>query len=107
MLWSHPSKRRLVRWARDVDDVGVQIHVEQCLRCLAIVENAEHRDELPLGTVLRTFLSGPEALEEELVERAVDARARRASLEILGGLAAVPWETLRLMIGDEGRSEDD
>ena len=107
MFWAHPSKRRLVAWATDVNDARVQVHVEQCLRCLAIVERSEERDELPLGAALRTLLSAPEALEEELVERAETARARRASLEILGGLAAVPWETLRLMIGDEGRSEDD
>lgn len=107
MFWAHPSKRRLVAWAGDVEDSRVQTHVEQCLRCLAIVENAAERDELPLGAVLRAMLSAPEALEEELVERAETARARRASLEVLGGLAAVPWETLRLMIGDEGSSEDD
>jgi hypothetical protein len=99
MFWSHPSKRRLVAWAGDVHDIRVQIHVEQCLRCLPIVENAAGPDELPLGAVLRALLSAPEALEEELVER--------AALEVLGGLAAVPWETLRLMIGDEGSTADD
>ncbi|MDH3538884.1 MAG: hypothetical protein OEP52_02715 [Acidimicrobiia bacterium] len=107
MFFSHPSKRRLAAWARDVDDSRVQVHVEQCLRCLAIVETAGVGDELPLGTVLRALLSAPDALEEELVERAEVARARRASLEVLGGLVAVPWETLRLMIGDEGSSGDD
>ena len=107
MLWPHPSRRRLTAWARRVDNPKVQAHVEQCPRCLDIIERAEPLEELPLGAMLRTLLSAPEALEEELVERAEAARASRASLEILGGMAALPWETLRLMIGDEGRAEDD
>ncbi|MBT8165653.1 MAG: hypothetical protein KJP22_04435 [Acidimicrobiia bacterium] len=107
MLWPHPSRRRLTRWARLLDDARIQVHVEQCERCLAVVEKTEPAEEVALGTLLRTFLSAPDSLEQELVERAETARARRASLEILGGLAALPWETLRLMIGDEGSDEHD
>jgi hypothetical protein len=105
MLWPHPSQRRLARWARDIDDPRVQLHVEACDRCLAIVERVERLADVPIGDVLRAMLQAPETLEEELVVRAEAARTKRASLEILGGLAAVPWETLRLMM-DEGRSGD-
>lgn len=105
MLWSHPSRRRLVRWADSPADARVQAHVETCERCLRIVEQVDSFEHIPLGDALRALLAAPEEFEDQLVERAETARSNRAALEVLGGLAAVPWETLRLLI-DEGRTDD-
>lgn len=105
MFWKHPSRRRLIAWADEPGDPRVQAHVETCERCLGIVEEADTSEDIPLGDALRALLSAPEEFEDQLVERAETARSNRAALEVLGGLAAVPWETLRLMI-DEGRTDD-
>lgn len=106
MLWRHPSRRRLVAWAEHPDDPRVQIHVEGCERCLGIVEEVEPFEDIPLGDALRALLSTPEDFEDQLVDRAEAARTNRAALEVLGGLAAVPWDTVRLMI-EEGSTDDD
>ncbi len=106
MPWLHPFRRRLIAWADNVDDPRIQAHVEQCERCLGIVEEAGRFDDIPLGNVLGALLRAPDSLEEELVERAEIARSNRASLEILGGLAVLPWETLQLMI-DQRKPADD
>jgi len=104
MSWPHPSRRRLARWAEDANDEKIQLHMEQCPRCIGIVEQKSSDDGIPMGDVLRSLLNAPETMEEELVVRAEEARRRRAALEVLGGLVMVPWETLRVMI-EEGRSD--
>lgn len=106
MLWPHPSRKRLATWASEPTDDGVSSHLEHCARCVAIVDEASGTEEVPIGDVLRTLLSAPDFLEDELVARAQEAKTRRAVLEILGGLAAVPWETVRILL-DERRTEDD
>jgi hypothetical protein len=102
--WLHPSRRRLARWAEEANDEKTESHVEQCARCIGIIEQRESDEGVPMGEVLRALLNAPSTLEDELVVRAEEARKNRAALEVLGGLVVVPWETLRIMI-EEGRSD--
>jgi hypothetical protein len=105
MFWKHPSRRRLVSWAQDPDDPRIEAHVETCERCLWTVEQVETFEDIPLGDALRAFLSAPVDFEDHLVDRAEAARSTRAALEVLGGLAVIPWETLRVMI-DKGGADN-
>jgi hypothetical protein len=105
MLWPHPSRRRLAAWAADPIDDRIEMHLEQCPRCVSLIEDSAADTEVPFGDILQSLLAAPADFEEELVERAGEARRNRAALDILGGLMAVPWETLRIMM-DEGRAED-
>lgn len=103
--WRHPSRRRLASWAADPIDDKVGIHLEQCHRCVALVEESATERQPPFGDILRSLLTAPDDFEDELVERAQEARTKRAALDVLGGLMAVPWETLRIMI-EEGSTDD-
>lgn len=105
MIWPHPSRRRLAAWAEAGDDWKTQAHVEGCERCLAIVEERRADDDIGLTEILGVVLRARDELEDELVEKAVMLRHRRATFDVLGGLATVPWETMRLLF-EERRPDD-
>lgn len=105
MIRFHPPRRRLIKWAESADDWKAQAHLETCERCLRFVEERRELSDLGLSEALETVLRAPPELETELVRKAAAMRQRRATVDVLGSLAAVPLETMRILL-DERRSDD-
>ena len=75
MLWPHPSRRRLTNWAQRPDDARIQTHIEQCERCLAVVERTEPAEEIALIAMYGSEVIGL-ALSDEGGDEAFMAKAR-------------------------------
>ena len=101
----HPSNERLRTWLLTGEPNGVGVHVEQCERCAARLEQLDESepvllpdDRSSLRQTLDALLAPPADLSDRVVHGVTARSGVDPELALLAGLFTIGVETARLMI---------
>lgn len=109
----HPSRQRLRTWLLTGEPDGVRLHVEQCERCAARLEEIDDMESAapsgetaPLRQALGSLLAPPDDLNDRVVRNVERRSGISSDLELFAGLFAIGVQTAQLMVGESGAGGD-